>query len=108
MLVYPGARLDLTVLLVVLAGMYALMSTLSMTFPLLSLIMERGGTDERIIGLLGSMPSIGLVVASGFIGPLNRRLGTYRFLLLSGLLGATMFGVLGLFRICRSGSSPCS
>lgn len=90
-------RLDLRVLLVVLAGMYALMSTLSMTFPLLSLIMERGGTSEGIIGLLGAMPSVGLIVAAGFVGAINRRLGTYRQLFFSGLLGAVMFGVLGLF-----------
>lgn len=93
-----GTRLDLRILLVVLAGMYALMATLSMTFPLLSLIMERGGVDERVIGLLGAMPSVGLVVAAGFVGAINRRLGTYRQLLFSGLLGAAMFGVLGLFQ----------
>ncbi|MDX1608937.1 MAG: MFS transporter [Halofilum sp. (in: g-proteobacteria)] len=91
-------RLDLPVLLVVLSGMYALMATLSMTFPLLSLLMERAGTDERIIGLLGSMPAVGLIVAAALIAPLNRRLGTYRFLLLSGLTGATMFALLGLFQ----------
>lgn len=91
-------RLDLPVLLVVLAGMYALMATLSMTFPLLSLIMERGGTDERIIGLLGAMPSVGLIVAAGFVGAINRRLGTFRQLFLSGLVGATMFGLLGAFQ----------
>lgn len=91
-------RLDLPVLLVVLAGMYALMATLSMTFPLLSLIMERTGTDERIIGLLGSMPAVGLIVAASLISPLNRRFGTYRFLLACGSLGAVMFGVLGAFQ----------
>lgn len=90
--------LDLRILLVVLAGMYALMATLSMTFPLLSLIMERQGIAEHVIGLLGAMPSVGLVVAAGFVGAINRRLGTYRQLLFSGLIGAAMFGVLGLFQ----------
>ncbi|MDZ7827838.1 MAG: MFS transporter [Gammaproteobacteria bacterium] len=81
-----------------LAGMYALMATLSMTFPLLSLIMERSDVAEGVIGLLGAMPSVGLIVAAGFVGAINRRLGTYRQLLFSGLLGAAMFGVLGLFQ----------
>jgi len=90
--------LDLRILLVVLAGMYALMATLSMTFPLLSLIMDREGVGEHVIGLLGAMPSVGLIVAAGFVGAINRRLGTYRQLLFSGLLGAAMFGVLGLFQ----------
>lgn len=90
--------LNLPVLLVVLAGMYALMATLSMTFPLLSLIMDRAGTDERVIGLLGAMPSLGLILAAALVGPLNRRFGTFRFLFAAGLLGATMFGVLGAFQ----------
>jgi len=94
----PAEPLDLRILLVVLAGMYALMATLSMTFPLLSLIMERGGVAEHVIGLLGAMPSVGLIVAAGFVGAINRRLGTYRQLLFSGLLGAAMFGVLGMFQ----------
>ena len=87
--------LNLPVLLVVLSGMYALMATLSMTFPLLSLIMERGGAAESVIGLLGAMPSLGLLLVAGAVGPLNRRLGTYPYLVLSGLLGALMFGLLG-------------
>ena len=87
--------LDLPVLLVVLAGMYALMATLSMTFPLLSLILERTGAAESTIGLLGAMPSLGLLLASSLVGPLNRRLGTYPYLILSGLVGACMFGLLG-------------
>jgi MFS family permease len=94
----PAEPLDLRILLVVLAGMYALMATLSMTFPLLSLIMDRSGVAESVIGLLGAMPSVGLIVAAGFVGAINRRLGTYRQLLFSGLLGAAMFGVLGLFQ----------
>ena len=93
-----ASRLDLSVLVVVLAGMYALTATLSMTFPLLSLIMDRAGTDERIIGLLGSMPGVGLIVAAGLVGPLNRRLGTFRFLIACGTIGAVMFGVLGAFQ----------
>lgn len=92
----PQQPLDLPVLLVVLFGMYALMATLSMTFPLLSLILERAGATGSVIGLLGAMPSLGLLLAAGAVGPLNRRLGTYRYLMLAGTLGAAMFGVLGL------------
>lgn len=90
--------LDVPQLIVVLCGMFALLSTLSMTFPLLSLLSEAAGVEEKIIGLMGAMPSVGLIVASFFVPVLNRTLGTVSYLLACAVAGALIFGALGVFK----------
>jgi MFS family permease len=90
--------LDVPQLIVVLTGMFALLSTLSMTFPLLSLLSEAGGVEERVIGLMGAMPSVGLIVASFCVPVLNRRLGTFRYLVLCAVAGAAIYALLGVFK----------
>jgi len=90
--------LDIGQLIVVLCGMFALLATLSMTFPLLSLLSERLGLSEKVIGLMGAMPSLGLVVAAFFVPKLNRVLGTFWYLLICAASATFIFGGLGLFK----------
>ncbi|MHC8508913.1 MAG: MFS transporter [Rhodospirillales bacterium] len=90
--------LNIAHLAIVLCGMFALLATLSMTFPLLSLLSIKGGLSESVIGLMGAMPSVGLIAAAFFVPFLSRRFGTFRYLIGSAAAAMAVFGLLGVFK----------
>ncbi|MGE0213717.1 MAG: MFS transporter [Parvibaculaceae bacterium] len=59
---------------------------LGQMFPLLSLLLERQGYSDDLIGINSAMSPIGILLASPFITPLARRLGTRRMALIAAFL----------------------
>lgn len=59
---------------------------LGQMFPLLSLLLEKQGYSDDLIGLNSAMSPIGILIASPFITPLARRIGTRRVALVAAFL----------------------
>lgn len=65
---------------------------LGQMFPLLSLLLEKQGHSDDLIGLNSAMSPVGILIASPFITPLARRVGTRRVALIAAFL--TMLVIL--------------
>jgi MFS family permease len=60
-----------------------------LTYPLLSITLERQGTTSGLIGLSAAMTPLGFVVSAPFIPALARRIGGARLTILCSVLAAT-------------------
>lgn len=64
----------------VIASITIFALTLGMTFPLLSLILERQGVSATMIGLNGAMSSLGILISAPYIPRLVERTGAAGFM----------------------------
>lgn len=69
-----------------------------LTYPLLSLILERQGQPASLIGLSAAMTPLGLIVSAPLIPTFADRFGARRVALSSALLGAVVLAAIGLTR----------
>ena len=90
-----SARIRTVVAVSVSLSMAALIH--GMTLPLLSLILERHGAGETIIGINTTAQYISVFAAAPFVSPLLRRLGPATMIFWSLLAAAGIFVVLPLY-----------
>ena len=81
---------------ILLVGLFGLSQGL--TYPLLSLILERQGVDPAIIGLNSAMTPLGIVVAASILPALASRVGSAPLALASTLALAGVIGMIGLLQ----------
>ena len=97
-IVKSRARADVPAITVVilLVGLFGLSQGL--TYPLLSLILERQGVDPALIGLSSAMTPLGIVAAAAILPAAASRIGSAPLALLSTLALAGMIGMIGLLQ----------
>ena len=81
---------------ILLVGLFGLSQGL--TYPLLSLILERQGVDPALIGLSSAMTPLGIVAAAAILPAAASRIGSAPLALLSTLALAGMIGLIGLIQ----------
>ncbi len=79
---------------VLLIGLFGLCQGL--TYPLLSLILERRGTDPALIGLSSAMTPLGIMAAAAVLPHAAGRIGSARVALVSTLALAVLIALIGL------------
>ena len=85
-----------------IAGIIATVSVFAisqgLTYPLLSLILERQGESPTMIGLSAAMTPLGIIASASFIPALSRWLGPGRTALGCAALAAILLALIGLAR----------
>ena len=79
---------------ILLVGLFGLSQGL--TYPLLSLILERQGVDPALIGLSSAMTPLGIVAAAAMLPAAASRIGSAPLALVSTVALAGMIGMIGL------------
>lgn len=69
-----------------------------LTYPLLSFILERQGTEPSLIGLSATMTPLGFIVSSPVIPALTQRIGAGRLAILCSMLAATTLMAIALMQ----------
>jgi MFS family permease len=75
-----------------------------LTYPLLSFILERQGTEPSLIGLSAAMTPLGFIASSPVIPALTQRIGAGRLAILCSMLAATTLMAIAL---CRTSGPGC-
>lgn len=81
---------------ILLVGLFGLSQGL--TYPLLSLILERQGVDPALIGFSSAMTPLGIVAAAAILPAAASRIGSAPLALVSTLALAGMIGMIGLLQ----------
>lgn len=81
-------------LIAVIAAVTAMSVSLSLSIPLVSLLMEKRGFGSDVIGLMGAIPALAFLIASPFIPAATRQFGSGAMLWAGLLLAAG--SILGL------------
>ena len=85
-----------------IAGIIATVSIFAisqgLTYPLLSLILERQGASPSMIGLSAAMTPLEIVVSASFIPAVSKRFGPGRTALACAALAAVLLALIGWMR----------
>lgn len=81
---------------IAMMGVFAV--TLGLTYPLLSLVLERQGVSPSLIGLNAAMTPIGIIVSAPFIPALAGRFGAWRLSVVFLLCTAVTLLLLAAFQ----------
>ena len=81
-------------LLAIIASISAVGLSLGLTIPLVSLSLEQRGVDSTLIGVMASMPAVGILLFSPLVPALVNRLGARL-----ALLGAVVVGAASVFSL---------